>query len=113
MIGTQIGSYRILEKLGQGGIGEVYKAEDSRLKRLVAIKVLRRDRVAPDQGRLRFRDDCIVMEFAPGPTLAQLLAQQRLTVDQAMDYANQIASALAAAHAARIVHSDIKPGISS
>ncbi len=116
-------------------MGEVYKAEDTRLKRLVAIKVIRHDKTALDQGKIRFLqearaasalnhpnivqiyemdsqdgEDFIVMEFVPGQTLAQLLRTKRLSIDTALDYSNQIASALAAAHAASIVHRDIKPG---
>src|SRR5436190_15922211 len=111
MTGKRIGSYDILEKLGQGGMGEVYKAEDSRLKRLVAIKVLRQDKAAPDDVRSRFLQearaasalnhpnivqiygleseggsDFIVMELAPGRTLAQLLSEKPLRVDEALDY---------------------------
>ncbi len=135
MTGTWVGSYRILEKLGQGGMGEVYMAEDSRLKRLVAIKILRQDKATPDEARSRFLEearaasalnhpnivqvyeleseggrDFIVMELASGRTLAQLLADRPFTVDESLDYFTQMASALAAAHAAGIVHRDIKPG---
>lgn len=135
MTGSQIGTYRILEKLGQGGMGEVYKAEDTRLRRIVAIKALRSDRHPGEQARLRFLQeartasalnhpnivqvheleshegaDYIVMEFVPGRTLSQILAERRLTLDEALEFAAQIASALSTAHDAGIVHRDIKPG---
>jgi len=134
MTGSQIGSYRILEKLGQGGMGEVYRAEDTRLRRFVAIKALRDDRQPGEQARLRFLqeartasllnhpnivqvhelervggDDFIVMEFVAGRTLAHILAERRLSVSEALHFATQIASALSTAHAAGIVHRDIKP----
>ena len=134
MTGTRIGSYRILAKLGQGGMGEVYKAEDTRLRRLVAVKVLRTDRTTSDQGRLRFLQearaasalnhpnivqiygletqgdhDCIVMELVSGKTLAQLCQAGPIPIADALAYSRQMAAALAVAHAAGIVHRDIKP----
>jgi tRNA A-37 threonylcarbamoyl transferase component Bud32/dienelactone hydrolase len=134
MTGAQIGSYRILDKLGQGGMGEVYRAEDTRLRRIVAIKALRADRQRGDQARLRLLQearvasslnhpnivqiheleshggaDYIVMEFVAGRTLAQILTERQLSVDESISLASQMASALAAAHAVGIVHRDIKP----
>src|SRR5688572_12491866 len=112
MIGSRIGTYRILEKLGQGGMGEVYKAEDTRLKRIVAIKALRSDTYPTQQARLRLLQearaasalnhpnivqvhelesqagaDYIVMEFVSGRTLADVLAERRLNLDEVLAFA--------------------------
>jgi serine/threonine protein kinase len=127
--GTQLGQYTIEAPLGAGGMGEVFRARDTRLNRTVAIKISKRSftgrfkREAQAVAALNHPnivqihelgsedgDDFIVMEFVPGRTLAELLRVARLSLDQALEYANQIASALAAAHAAGIVHRDIKPG---
>ena len=79
MIGTQVGSYSILEKLGQGGMGEVYKAEDTRLKRLVAIKLLRRDKVAPHEDRLRFLQEARAASALNHPNIVQIYDWNRRT----------------------------------
>ncbi len=134
MLGASIGQYQILSKLGEGGMGEVYVAEDTRLKRRVAIKVLPAA-VAGDLDRLaRFQREAevlaalnhpniaaiygleksgattaLVMEFVDGLTLAERLARGPLSVDDALPIARQIAEALEAAHDAGIVHRDLKP----
>src|SRR5689334_2376958 len=109
MIGSRVGAYRILEKIGQGGMGEIYKAEDTRLMRLVAIKVLRAGKVGKADGRARFLqearaasalshpnivqihelesqdgDDFIVMELVEGRTVAQLIAERPLGIEEAL-----------------------------
>src|SRR5713101_6256745 len=127
--GTQLGQYRIEAALGAGGMGEVFRARDTRLNRTVAIKISKRRFTGRFKSEARAvaalnhpnivqiyelgsedGDDFIVMEFVPGRTLAELLRAAPFSLDQALEYANQIASALAAAHAAGIVHRDIKPG---
>src|SRR5713226_293016 len=127
--GTQLGQYRIEAALGAGGMGEVFRARDTRLNRTVAIKISKRRFTGRFKQEARAvaalnhpnivqiyelgsedGNDFIVMEFVPGRTLAELLRVARLSLDQALEYADQIASALAAAHAAGIVHRDIKPG---
>jgi serine/threonine protein kinase/tetratricopeptide (TPR) repeat protein len=134
MIGTTLLHYRIDSKVGEGGMGVVYKATDIRLGRSVAIKVLP-TRFATDAIRLRrfaqesrtasslnhpnivtiydiasLEDlECIVMEYVTGCTLADAIPPTGLPVETALDYGAQIASALAAAHAASILHRDLKP----
>lgn len=133
--GTELGFYRIDVLLGFGGMGEVYQAEDTRLKRPVAIKILQQAASAALQDRSRFLEearaasalnhpnivqiyeleshnglDFLVMEFVPGGTLAKAIKGNRLSIEQAIGYAEQISSALAAAHTAGIVHRDVKPG---
>jgi serine/threonine-protein kinase len=134
VIGRQLGPYTILAKLGEGGMGEVYTAVDTRLKRQVAIKVLPAT-VANDEARLaRFEQEAlataalnhpnilvvhdigrdngrayVVAELLEGKTLRDVLNDGTPAVAKAIDYATQIAQGLAAAHARCIVHRDLKP----
>ena len=135
MVGRSISHYDILEKLGEGGMGVIYKARDTHLDRFVAIKVLPPEKVADAERKRRFvleaksasalnhpniitihdiaNDhglDFIAMEYVPGKALNQVIARKGLPVADALKYAVQIADALAAAHAAGIIHRDLKPG---
>jgi serine/threonine-protein kinase len=134
MIGTRLGSYHVLSLLGQGGMGKVYRARDTRLGREVAIKVLPSE-FSTDADRLaRFeREACVlaalnhpniatiygveegdgfralVMELVEGPTLAERLGRGPIPLSEALPLAGQIAEALAAAHDKGIIHRDLKP----
>jgi Tol biopolymer transport system component/predicted Ser/Thr protein kinase len=125
MIGETIASYRITEKIGAGGMGEVYRATDSRLGRDVAIKFSseqfseRFEREARAVAALNHPNICtlfdvgpnyLVMELVEGPTLAERITQGPVALDEALNIARQIASALEAAHEKGIVHRDLKPG---
>ena len=135
MIGTALGRYRILEQVGAGGMGVVYRARDERLDRDVAIKVLPAGTLADDQARHRFRKealllsklnhpniatvydfdslegvDFLVMEYVIGTTLDDKLASGRLEGDEIQRLGSQLAQGLAAAHDKGVVHRDLKPG---
>src|SRR5881628_689827 len=134
MIGTTLGHYRIESKLGEGGMGVVYKAHDTHLDRPVAIKILPPGKVADPARKQRFVQeakaasalnhpnivtihdirsdagmDFIVMEYITGKTLDELIHPRGLRPPQALRYAVQIADALAKAHGAGILHRDLKP----
>jgi eukaryotic-like serine/threonine-protein kinase len=132
--GTSLGPYEIVGPLGAGGMGEVYRATDTRLKRQVAVKILP-PLLAADPDRLaRFQREAevlaslnhphiaaiygledalgmkaLVMELVEGPTLADRIAQGPLSIDEALPIAKQIADALEAAHERGIIHRDLKP----
>jgi serine/threonine protein kinase len=134
LIGRTLGHYRIVEKIGEGGMGEVYRAHDERLDRDVAIKVLPKA-VAQDADRVaRFEREAkllaslshqnvatlhgfeehegqrfLVMELAEGETLAERIKRGSIPIDDALDYARQIAEGLEAAHKYGIIHRDLKP----
>ena len=132
--GTKLGRYEVRSKIGEGGMGEVYLAHDTRLDRKVALKILPAD-VASDPGRMhRFVQEAkaasglnhpniitiyeidetdsrrfIAMEFVEGETLRERMEARPLKLSEAVKIATQTASALAAAHDAGIIHRDIKP----
>ena len=133
--GQDIGPYRLMARIGTGGMGDVYKARDTRLDRTVAIKVLPAHLATDAQAHLRFERearavaalnhpnictlydvgrqdeiDFLVLEYLEGETLAERLKRGPLPVDRALEYAVQIASALDRAHRAGIIHRDLKPG---
>src|SRR6266851_1941807 len=132
--GKTILHYRILEKIGQGGMGEVYKAEDQKLGRAVAIKLLPAGAAQDDTARARLVREArsasalnhpnivtihsideaegrtfIVMEFVEGQTLAALIQQGALPFPKLLDLSIQVADALASAHSIGLIHRDIKP----
>ena len=132
--GTRLGPYEVVAAIGAGGMGEVYRARDTKLNRVVALKILP-DAFAADSDRLvRFRREAqvlaslnhpniahlygfedagsthaLVMELVDGPTLADRIAQGPIPLAEALPIARQIAEALEAAHEQGIVHRDLKP----
>src|SRR6516162_6410426 len=134
-VGTQLGSYEVLSLLGRGGMGEVYRARDTKLKREVAIKTLPEEFSRDPERLARFQREaealaalnhpniahvygleetantrCIVMELVEGETLQQRLTRGAIPVEEALQIAKQIAEALEAAHERGIIHRDLKPG---
>jgi eukaryotic-like serine/threonine-protein kinase len=132
--GTTLSHYRIIEQLGQGGQATAYKAEDTRLNRLVVVKTLLPELTNSENARRRFEREArlasaldhpnicaiydigesngliyIVMPFIEGSTLKRIIAKQPLEITSALSIAIQIADAIAAAHARGIIHRDIKP----
>ncbi|HTO74949.1 MAG TPA: protein kinase [Thermoanaerobaculia bacterium] len=133
--GTRLGPYEILSPLGAGGMGEVYRARDTRLERTVAIKILPATRTRSAEARQRFEREAktisqlshphicalydvgregetefLVMEYLEGETLADRLGRGPLPLEQTLRYGSEVAGALEKAHRSGIVHRDLKPG---
>src|SRR5437867_6255631 len=134
IVGTHIAHYEVLSQIGRGGMGEVYLAQDNSLGRKVALKLLRSDFTGIEERLRRFQQEAraasalnhpniltiyeighdgslhfMATEYVEGETLRQHISRARMTLGQTLDVAVQVASALAAAHQARIIHRDIKP----
>jgi serine/threonine protein kinase/tetratricopeptide (TPR) repeat protein len=135
MIGQTLGRYRIVERLGEGGMGVVFRGEDPRLERDVALKILKQDALHDEDSKRRFRlearalsrllhpniatlfdfdsdrgVDFLVLEFVPGESLARTLANGPLPETRARAIALDVAEGLQSAHEKGIVHRDLKPG---
>ena len=135
LLGQNLSHYQILSRLGEGGMGIVYKARDTHLDRFVAVKVLPAELITDPDRKRRFVQeakaasalnhhsiitihdiasengrDFIVMEYVEGKTLDQLIPRRGMKLSSALNYAVQMADALAKAHGAGIIHRDIKPG---
>jgi eukaryotic-like serine/threonine-protein kinase len=135
LIGQTLGRYRIVERLGEGGMGVVFRAEDPRLEREVALKVLKQDALHDEDSKRRFRlearalsrllhpniatlfdfdsdrgVDFLVLEFVPGESLARTLANGPLPETRARAIALDVTEGLQSAHEKGIVHRDLKPG---
>ena len=135
MIGVNISHYKILEKLGEGGMGVVYRAEDTRLERIVALKFLAAHLLKDAESRKRFEREAkavaalshpnictiheideadgrtfLALEFIEGESLQARIEAGPLPLKDALDLARQVADGLQAAHEKGIVHRDIKPG---
>ena len=135
LVGQTLGHYRIAEKIGAGGMGEVYRAHDEHLNREVAIKVLPSGTLSDESSRKRFRNealtlsrlnhpniatvhdfdtqagvDFLVMEYVPGTTLSEKLAAGPLPEKEAARLCVQLAEGLTAAHERAVIHRDLKPG---
>jgi serine/threonine protein kinase/Tol biopolymer transport system component len=133
--GTRLGNYEIQDTVGAGGMGEVYRAQDTRLDRDVALKVLPQAFVLDAERLARFKREAqvlallnhtniaaiygfedaggvqaLVLEFVDGPTLAERIAHGPIAIDEVLSIALQIAEALEAAHEQGIIHRDLKPG---
>src|SRR5260370_33031101 len=133
-VGSRLGLYEILAHIGAGGMGEVYKARDTRLDRSVALKVIREELLEQNETLLRFEREArtlaalnhpriatiygleesggikfLTLEYVPGPTLADRLRRGPLPIQQVLLIGKQIAEALEAAHAKGIIHRDLKP----
>ena len=135
LVGQRLGHYRFMERVGIGGMGEVYRAHDEHLDREVAIKVLSVGTLADENARRQFRNealacsklthpniatvydfdsqdgaDFLVTEYVAGQTLPEIVAAGPLAEDQVLSLGRQLAEGLAAAHQCGIVHRDVKPG---
>jgi hypothetical protein len=135
MVGKIVHHYQFLEKLGAGGMGEIWKAQDTRLNRMVAIKILTDASAGDPERRRRFIQEAqaasalnhpniitihdiisegnaefMVMEYVQGKTLVDLIPKGGLRVPQVLKYAVQMTDALQIAHSAGIIHRDLKPG---
>jgi hypothetical protein len=134
MVGRTVHQYQFVEKLGSGGMGEIFKAQDTRLNRFVAIKILPAGKSGDPERRRRFIQEAqaasalnhpniitihdivsdgetqyMVMEYVAGKTLLDLIPSGGMRVAQVLQYATQMADALTTAHAAGIIHRDFKP----
>ena len=134
MTGTTLGSYRIFEELGRGGMGIVYKAEDTKLERQVALKVLPAAALASEEDRARFYREAkaaaalnhpnivkmldmmeedgkhyLVMEYVSGGDLADLLKRGNIAINRILEIAIDLADALTRTHKLGIIHRDLKP----